>query len=50
MLPTIAAALFIIWAVFLVCSYSLGGLIHIALVLAVVAIVFEFIDVRRLIY
>lgn len=47
MLETIAALLIILWLLGLFTSYTLGGLIHVLLVIAVVAIVFRLISGRR---
>jgi hypothetical protein len=48
MLETIAIILIILWAVGLVSSYTMGGLIHILLVIAVVVILFRVIQGRRI--
>ena len=48
MLETIAILLVILWAVGLVSSYTLGGFIHILLVLAIVVIVVRLIQGRRI--
>jgi hypothetical protein len=47
MLWTIAVILIILWALGLVSSYTMGGLIHILLVLAIIVIIFGFIGGRR---
>jgi Family of unknown function (DUF5670) len=47
MLWTIAVILIVLWAVGLVSSYTMGGLIHILLVIAVVVIVINLIQGRR---
>ncbi len=47
MLETVAVVLLILWALGLVSSYTLGGFIHILLVLAVVVIVIRLIQGRR---
>lgn len=47
MLWTIAIILLVLWAVGLVTSFTLHGFIHILLVLALVAIVLNFIGGRR---
>jgi len=47
MLVTIAIILLILWALGLVSSYTMGGFIHILLVLAVVVIVINLIQGRR---
>jgi hypothetical protein len=49
MLYTIAVVLIVLWLLGLVSSYTLGGLIHILLVLAVVAILLNFISGRRVV-
>ena len=48
MLETIAIILVILWLLGLVSSYTLGGFIHVLLVLAVVLIVVRLIQGRRL--
>ena len=48
MLETIAILLIILWALGLVSSYTIGGFIHILLVVAVVVIVVRLIQGRRL--
>ncbi len=48
MLETIAAVLVLLWLVGLVSSYTLGGLIHILLVIAVVVVLVRVIQGRRL--
>ena len=47
MLWTIAVILFVLWALGFATSYTMGGLIHILLVLAVVAVVVRLIQGRR---
>jgi len=47
MLYTIAVVLLILWAVGLVSAYTLGGFIHILLVIAIVMIVINLISGRR---
>jgi hypothetical protein len=47
MLWTIFVILLVLWAVGLVSSYTLGGFIHILLVLAVIALIFQLIGGRR---
>jgi Family of unknown function (DUF5670) len=47
MLYTIAVVLLILWLLGLVSSYSLGGFIHILLVVAVVMILVNLISGRR---
>ena len=48
MLETLAIILVILWALGLVSSYTMGGFIHILLVVAVVVIVIRVIQGRRL--
>ncbi len=48
MLETIAIILLILWALGLVSSYSMGGLIHILLVVAIVMILVRVIQGRRI--
>jgi hypothetical protein len=48
MLGTIAIVLIILWLVGLVSSYTMGGLIHILLVVAVIMILIRVIQGRRL--
>ena len=48
MLETIAILLVIFWALGLVSSYTMGGFIHILLVIAVVVIAVSLIQGRRL--
>jgi hypothetical protein len=47
MLWTIAVVLLVLWALGLVTSTSLGGLIHILLVLAVIAVLVSVMQGRR---
>jgi Family of unknown function (DUF5670) len=47
MLYTIAIVLIILWAVGLVSSYTMGGFIHILLILAIVVILVNFISGRK---
>lgn len=47
MLETIAILLVILWALGLVSSYTMGGFIHILLVIAVVVIAVRLIQGRR---
>lgn len=47
MLWTIAIVLLLLWALGLVSSYTLGGFIHILLVLAIIAILVRIIQGRR---
>jgi hypothetical protein len=46
MLETIAVVLIILWALGLVSSYTMGGLIHILLVVAIVVIVIRLLQGR----
>jgi hypothetical protein len=48
MLETIAIILIVLWLVGLVSSYTMGGLIHILLVIAIVVILVRVIQGRRL--
>ena len=48
MLETIAIILIILWALGLVTSYTMGGLVHVLLVLAIVVILIRVIQGRRL--
>jgi hypothetical protein len=48
MLYTIAVILLILWILGLVSSYTLGGFIHVLLVIAVVVIVIQLMQGRRL--
>jgi hypothetical protein len=47
MLWTIFVVLLVLWLLGVVTSYTLGGFIHILLVLALVALVFQLISGRR---
>jgi Family of unknown function (DUF5670) len=47
MLYTIAVVLLILWALGLVTSYTMGGFIHILLVVAVVMVLLNLINGRR---
>ncbi len=47
MLWTIAIILVVFWALGLVTSYTLGGFIHVLLVLAVISIAIQLIQSRR---
>jgi hypothetical protein len=47
MLYTIAVVLLILWALGLVTSYTLGGFIHILLVVAIVMVLINVISGRR---
>lgn len=48
MLETIVVVLLILWALGLVSSYTMGGFIHILLVLAVVVIVIRVLQGRKI--
>ena len=47
MLWTIAVILLVLWALGMVTSYTLGGVVHLLLVIALVVILFQFIGGRR---
>ena len=47
MLYTIAMVLIVLWLLGLVTSYTMGGFIHILLLLAVIALVIQLIQGRR---
>ena len=47
MLWTITIILFVLWIVGLVSSYTLGGWVHILLVLAIVVLIFNLLSGRR---
>ena len=47
MLYTIAVVLLILWLLGLVTSYTLGGLIHVLLVIAIVVVLLRVISGRR---
>ena len=47
MLYTIAVILIILWLLGLVSSYTMGGFIHILLVIAVIVIIMQFISGRK---
>jgi hypothetical protein len=48
MLWTIAVILVVLWVLGLVSAYTMGGFIHLLLVLAVIAIIVQVIQGRRL--
>jgi hypothetical protein len=48
MLETIAVILIILWLVGLVSSYTMGGFIHILLVIAIIVILLRVVQGRRL--
>jgi len=47
MLWTVAVVLIILWALGLITSYTLGGVIHVLLVIALIIIVVNFISGRK---
>ena len=47
MLWTIAVILIILWLLGLVTSYTMGGFIHILLVIAIIAVLFNIIQGRK---
>lgn len=47
MLWTIAAILIVLWLVGLVSSYTMGGFIHILLVIALIIVIVNFVQGRR---
>jgi len=47
MLETIAVVLLVLWGVGLVTSYTMGGFIHLLLVLAIVAVLIRVIQGRK---
>lgn len=47
MLYTVAVVLLVLWLLGLVTSYTLGGFLHILLVVAVIMVVFNLISGRR---
>lgn len=47
MIETIAVLLVVMWLLGMLTHYTLGGLIHILLILAIVAVVFRLITGRR---
>jgi len=48
MLYTIAVVMLVLWLLGLVTSYTMGGFIHILLVLAIIAILVQVIQGRRI--
>ena len=48
MLWTVAVVLVVLWALGMVTSYTMGGFIHILLVVAVIAVLFRVISGRSL--
>ncbi|MCM2317534.1 MAG: lmo0937 family membrane protein [Thermoanaerobaculia bacterium] len=49
MLYTILAILLILWLLGMVSSYTLGGLIHLLLVVAIIIVIFRLISGRRVV-
>ena len=49
MLWTIAVLLLILWAIGLVSSYTLGGFVHVLLLVAIIAVLIRIIQGRRLV-
>jgi hypothetical protein len=47
MLWTLAVILLVLWMLGLVTSYTMGGLVHVLLVVALIVIVFQIISGRR---
>jgi hypothetical protein len=47
MLWTIAVVLIVLWALGLVSAYTMGGFIHILLVLAVIVLIIQLVQGRR---
>jgi hypothetical protein len=47
MLYTIAVILIVLWVIGFATSYTLGGIIHILLVIAVIMIIFQLVSGRR---
>ena len=47
MLYTLAVVLFVLWALGLVSAYTMGGFIHVLLVIAVVVVLLRVISGRR---
>jgi hypothetical protein len=47
MLWTIAVILLVLWVLGMVTSYTLGGVVHLLLVIALIVIVVQFISGRR---
>jgi hypothetical protein len=48
MLETIAIILIVLWALGLVTSYTMGGFIHILLIIAVIVVLLRLIQGRRM--
>ncbi|MEO6536595.1 MAG: lmo0937 family membrane protein [Candidatus Paceibacterota bacterium] len=49
MLTTIAIVLLVLWAIGLVTSYTLGGLVHLLLVIAIVLIIVRLVQGKKVI-
>jgi uncharacterized protein DUF5670 len=47
MLWTIAVILLVLWALGMITSYTVGGVVHLLLVIAIIVIVFQFVSGRR---
>nr|MBN2278798.1 lmo0937 family membrane protein [candidate division Zixibacteria bacterium] len=47
MLWTIAMIMLILWALGLLTGYTLGGLVHVLIVIAIIAVIFRLISGRR---
>ena len=47
MLYTVAVILIVLWALGMVSSYTLGGLVHVLLVVALIVIVVNFLNGRK---
>ena len=47
MLWTIAVILIVLWLLGLASSYTMGGLLHLLLVIAIIVVVWQFIQGRR---
>jgi len=49
MLWTLAVILIVLWALGLITAYTMGGLIHVLLVIAIIVVVVQLIQGRRVI-
>lgn len=49
MLWTIFAILLVLWALGMVTSYTMGGLVHVLLVIAVIVVLFQLLQGRRVV-
>ena len=47
MLWTIAVILLVLWALGMITSYTVGGVVHLLLVIAVIVVVVQFVNGRR---